>query len=177
MRPSDKWRKPHVHRPSSSWRTPTIAGRIIQQGASNLGSFQSILDDVSGTSSQGANRERWFPGPDTDKEELDWDISQSQPWLLTCETVEFRTLRGGSRATSSPGFLDSRLQPKKAAWKNAIGHGSGETMSPGKLSHMQGSPPPSSRRNHSEKKENEQRAAAVFASDSTSKISLWESWG
>lgn len=89
--------------------------------------------------------------------------------------VKFRTLRGGSRATSSLGFLDSRLQPKRVAWKNPVGHGPGETRGPGELGHIHGSPPQSSRRDHSEKKENEQRSADVSASDLTSKIHLWES--
>lgn len=86
--------------------------------------------------------------------------------------LEFRTLRGGSRATSSPGFLDSRLQPKRAAWKNPIGHGPGETRGPGELDRIQGSPPQSSRRDLSEKKEKEQRAADVFASDLTVKLAF-----
>lgn len=44
MRPPDKLKKPHVHRPASLWGTHTIAGgRIIQQGTSNLGSSWSAL--------------------------------------------------------------------------------------------------------------------------------------
>lgn len=89
--------------------------------------------------------------------------------------VEFRTLRGRSRATSSPGFLDSRLQPKRAAWKNPVGCGPGETGGSGELGPIQSSPSQGSGRDHSEKKENEQRAADVFAPDMSSKTSFWES--